>query len=317
LLTTQGMRVREVAGSCFCCNFAGLIEAARALRNDVQADVLIAEPVGSCTDLSATILQPLKERYRNEFTLAPLTVLADPLRLRQVLTGQDLRLHPSATYIYRTQLEEADVVVIAKTDGVDVAELAALESLIAEKLPGARVRRISSRNGDGIDAWLDEMLTTTDAGRKIAKVDYDTYAEGEAVLGWLNAEIRLGATPCCVPDWTGMCRRFVERMGASFAELDADIGHVKVLMTAGEGVCVANLAASGAPVEVRGAIDDASVEVVCTVNARVAVDPARLARVVLDELDAVVGQCATVSIECLRSIRPGRPNPTYRYGAVV
>ena len=71
--------VAEVAGSCFCCNFAGLIDASQRLADTLHADVLIAEPVGSCTDLSATILQPLKEKFSRQFALAPLSVLADPI----------------------------------------------------------------------------------------------------------------------------------------------------------------------------------------------------------------------------------------------
>jgi Ni2+-binding GTPase involved in maturation of urease and hydrogenase len=317
LLAAQGMHVREVAGSCFCCNFAGLLEAAGGLRNEIDADVLLAEPVGSCTDLSATILQPLKERYREEFTLAPLTVLADPVRLRQVVEGRGTALHPSAAYIYRTQLAEADIVAIAKTDAVDAAELDALGALVGRAAPEARMHRLSSRTGAGLDAWLDEVMTSSAAGRRIAAVDYDTYAEGEAVLGWLNAEVRLSAVPCCIPDWTGLCRRFVERLSASFAGLNAEVGHVKVLMTAGDAVCVANLTGGGAGAEVRGGIDAAAGEVACTVNARVAIDPGKLVRTVLEELDAAAGACARVAVERIRSIRPGRPNPTYRYARVV
>src|SRR5687767_3051730 len=51
LLARQGFDVREVAGSCFCCNFNALIHAASALKKNIEADVLIGEPVGSCTDL--------------------------------------------------------------------------------------------------------------------------------------------------------------------------------------------------------------------------------------------------------------------------
>ena len=81
-LAEKGLNVREVAGSCFCCNFSALIEAAESLRA-LDADVLIGEPVGSCTDLSATILQPLKDKFGDRFVLSPLSVLADPLRLRE------------------------------------------------------------------------------------------------------------------------------------------------------------------------------------------------------------------------------------------
>jgi len=92
-LAEQGFAVREVTGSCFCCNFAGLISAADDLARDIRANVLIAEPVGSCTDLSATILQPLKDKFAREFVLAPFSVLADAVRLREVLTHTCDTLH--------------------------------------------------------------------------------------------------------------------------------------------------------------------------------------------------------------------------------
>ena len=57
LLKQSGLQVAEVAGSCFCCNFNGFVDAIHSLRHDVQADVILAEPVGSCADLTATIVR--------------------------------------------------------------------------------------------------------------------------------------------------------------------------------------------------------------------------------------------------------------------
>jgi len=57
LLINNGLRVEEVSGSCFCCNFNGFIGAVQHYNTDREVDFIIAEPVGSCTDLSATILQ--------------------------------------------------------------------------------------------------------------------------------------------------------------------------------------------------------------------------------------------------------------------
>ena len=56
----HGLEARDVTGGCFCCRFSDLVSAIKQLR--VQSpDVILAEPVGSCTDISATILQPLQE----------------------------------------------------------------------------------------------------------------------------------------------------------------------------------------------------------------------------------------------------------------
>ena len=112
-LDRMGGTVTEVSGSCFCCNYQGLLDAVSRLRREAAADVLIAEPVGSCTDLSATIVQPLKDRMQGSLVVSPLSVLVEARRLDSVLKGGTAGLHPSAAYIVRKQIEEADVIVIS------------------------------------------------------------------------------------------------------------------------------------------------------------------------------------------------------------
>src|ERR1035438_8681657 len=79
----SGVQSEEVTGGCFCCKLSQLIDAIGELRA-YAPDVIFAEPVGSCTDLSATVLRPLLE-YRDTYQLSPLTVLLDPLRARSML----------------------------------------------------------------------------------------------------------------------------------------------------------------------------------------------------------------------------------------
>src|SRR5690348_1419658 len=76
---TQGVDADQVAGGCFCCRFSDLIDAAERLRAHAL-DVIFAEAVGSCTDISATTLQPLKRLYADRFRVAPYSVLVDPGR---------------------------------------------------------------------------------------------------------------------------------------------------------------------------------------------------------------------------------------------
>src|SRR5262245_23838707 len=80
LAGAHGLPVVEVAGGCFCCRFPDLTAAFRHLQQTVQPAVILAEPVGSCTDLMATVLRPLLAYHADTYTIAPLTVLLDPLR---------------------------------------------------------------------------------------------------------------------------------------------------------------------------------------------------------------------------------------------
>src|SRR5687768_15930607 len=77
-LREQGFPVEEVAGACFCCKFDDLLEKVSSLEANERPDVLLAEPVGSCTDLVATVVQPLKELYGQRFNVAPYAVLFKP-----------------------------------------------------------------------------------------------------------------------------------------------------------------------------------------------------------------------------------------------
>src|SRR2546428_13967041 len=77
-LRAQGFSVEEVAGACFCCRFDDLVGKVGRLQEEERPDVILAEPVGSCTDLVATVVQPLRDLYGERFEVAPYAVLFKP-----------------------------------------------------------------------------------------------------------------------------------------------------------------------------------------------------------------------------------------------
>ena len=113
--------VEEITGGCFCCRFNSLTAAAAKLTDAARPDVFLAEPVGSCTDLSATVALPLRHMYGDRYRVAPLSVLIDPERALRVL-GLEAgpAFSPKVEYIYTKQLEEADILVINKPKGLVV-----------------------------------------------------------------------------------------------------------------------------------------------------------------------------------------------------
>lgn len=69
--------VVEIPGGCFCCNVGQLLKATPSLDNQ-GVDLLLAEPVGNCIDLVATVITLLRDLYDDEFAVAPLTAVLDP-----------------------------------------------------------------------------------------------------------------------------------------------------------------------------------------------------------------------------------------------
>ena len=53
---------------------------------------------------------------------------------------------------------------------------------------------ISAREGTGLESWLRHIQASEPLSETAMDVDYELYAEGEALLGWLNATVELKST---------------------------------------------------------------------------------------------------------------------------
>lgn len=311
-LLHTNLNVAEVSGSCFCCNFKGFTDSIHQVKQDALADVVIAEPVGSCTDLSATLMQPLKENFNKELVISPLSVLADPVRLTDILKGGTAGLHPSAAYIFKKQLEESDIILISKADLLNENERDKLKQKVEAAYPFATVLFISSKTGEGIQEWLKLLETNTKAGQRIVEIDYDKYAEGEAVLGWLNGTITLSGKA----DWYKFIAHFLGRLSAKIDKMHIGVGHIKVLLENNQDYISGNITDSSKTLSIRGEIGE-SENVQLKINARVEITPEKLDQLVKETLNSVSGNEIKITIKAWKYLRPGYPQPTHRYKNVV
>jgi len=313
LLGSQGFATAEVTGGCFCCKFNSLIEAADKLTHEARPEVFIAEPVGSCTDLKATVSYPLRRLYGDRYRIAPLSVLVDPLRALRILGLADGKsFSPKVMYIYAKQLEEAEVLVINKCDLLDSTRLDQLQEALAARCPGRAIRRISAREDRGIEEWL-ELILSGDLGIAPAMaVDYDTYAEGEALLGWLNATARIAAeTPA---DGKALVRRLGEALRAALEAQSVEIAHLKMTLEPqgfGNDLAVANLVRSGGVLEVPHELQEPLSGGTLLLNLRAEADP-DLLRDVVNQVLSTASPTFTIEVDNIDAFRPGRPTPTHR-----
>lgn len=312
LLLQTNAKVSEVSGSCFCCNYDGFIDSLKQVKRDSQTDIIIAEPVGSCTDLSATIMQPLKDQFNKELTISPLSVLADPWRIADILDGRNAGLHPSAAYIFKKQLEESDIILISKSDLLESDQLEFLKREVKRCYSNSIVLSISSKSGDGITEWIQAVSESTKIGNQIVEVDYDTYAEGEAVLGWLNASVIFNGNQV---KWDAFVASFLKELGQQFDSLDLSVGHVKVILDNGKKYIRGNITGKAETMQIKGAVD-VSNEAKMIINARVETSPNELERLVKQALTRVTNTEIEMKINAWKCLSPGYPKPTYRYDSV-
>jgi G3E family GTPase len=309
-LRSQGFEVGEVPGSCFCCNFNALTATVESLSADERPDIVIAEPVGSCTDLVATVVRPLQNQYGGSFDVAPYGVLLKPGHGSRILRGETKGgFSPQGAYIFKKQLEEADFVVINRMDELAPGEADELARLIGEQFPGIPILRMSAKTGTGFDALVEFLEQRGSFGRRLMDLDYDVYAEGEAELGWLNSSLTVTADREF--DLDSLLLSIITRLRDSLATIDAETAHLKAIGMAEGLYGVANLVSSCSPPELslpsKGRVKEAQL----VVNARVATAPETLT----DQVTAAVA-CSAVgarpTFHQTQSFRPGRPQPTHR-----
>ena len=317
MLRSHGFATEEIPGGCFCCRFNSLLEATKKLEAHNRPDVFIAEPVGSCTDLAATVTYPLRRLYGNNFTVAPISALVDPVRAARVFGIEHGRnFSDKVQYIYLKQIEEADLVVINKCDLLDAQRLESLRQAITARFPGKEILAVSAREGTNLDAWFARITNTEQVARAAMNIDYETYAEGEALLGWLNCTVELGAKqPFSADDFLKKLAIAIHR----FLEArNAEIAHAKMTFSPAESVtgeiAAINLVRNDFVPELSYHLEEPVTSGQLIINLRAEAAPDILEAAVKNGLlEAAVGfPGLNVTLEHTEHFRPGKPQPTHR-----
>jgi G3E family GTPase len=314
LLRSKGFNVEEIPGGCFCCRFNSLLEAAQKLTKETRPDLFLAEPVGSCTDLVATVSYPLRRIYGDRFSIAPLSVLVDPDRAARILGLEKGRaFSEKVVYVYRKQLEEADAIVVNKCDVLAAPARERLVAALRESFPRAGIFSGSAKEGTGLDAWFSFILESQGRDGATMELDYDLYAEGEALLGWLNLTARLSSSAPFDGNQTlvALARDIRDRMAAEGRE----IAHLKMTLDAEDGtgtLSVVSLVRTDGEPDLRESLLDRVDGGALVVNLRAEADPELLKAATEAALGRIEGVRATV--EHLEHFRPARPQPTHRMG---
>lgn len=310
--------VEEISGGCFCCRFNSLLDAARNLTAETRPDVFLAEPVGSCTDLVATVSLPLQRIYGENFRVAPLSVLVDPIRALRVLEIEEgKRFSRNVRYIYRKQLEEAELIVINKIDLLNEEQLLALRNGLAREFPGAKIFEQSAREETNLETWFDAAFEAEMNVSRFLEIDYQRYGEGEALLGWLNSTIEIESDDEF--DGNALLVELAEALRASLAEHDAEVAHLKMTLTPiGDPyeIGAVNLVRDDQQPELSHRLSEPLEDGELLLNMRVESAP----EILEETANAVIGEILAsrhglkVRVPHSEHFRPGMPVPIHRIG---
>jgi hypothetical protein len=301
----QDFDAGEVAGACFCCAFTQFVDAASELAAR-GAEVILAEPVGSCTDIAATVLGPLHQDFSHLFRLAPLTVLIDAAQYGSFRAPE---ADPEVAWLYGRQIAEADILAFSKCElGGPLPELP------------APALRLSARSGLGVEAWLEEVLSgrTAPGTRLLEDLDYDRYARAEALLAWLNASVVLRAKRPQSP--AQLLGPLVEDLDGRLARQGVQIAHLKTWIESSHAWLRVSITRNGQDPAVEGdRLAGFARDYRLVVNLRALGEPDTLKACVEQALGALPAEAAFERLDCFRPLPPkperrvtGRPASAVR-----
>jgi len=342
LVGSHGYPVQEITGGCFCCRFNSLTAAAERLteawgfqgsprapvsgvqgaprvNEDSTPDVFLAEPVGSCTDLRASVQYPLRRLYGDNYRIAPLSVLVDPIRALRILGVEPGKAFSSKVlYVYAKQLEEAELIVINKSDLLDAERLTRLEAALRAAYASSEILTVSAREGAGLDRWFARVAGSETDTRPAPPIDYDTYADGEALLGWFNATIALDAEASF--DGNHLLLELARRIRRQLDLLGMEIAHLKMTLAPDENIGdlgAVNLVATDRTPELSHLLQDELTAGELIVNLRAEGEPDTLRSIVTEALtDVIAAAGALADVVHMEHFRPARPSPTHRMATI-
>jgi len=143
--------------------------------------------------------------------------------------------------------------------------------------------------------------------------DYEIYAEGEALLGWLNATVQLTHATGFSAD------EVLEALAGDIQQrlAPAEIAHLKMTLSPADGlgdIAAINLVRSDLVPELSLSLEAPVTSGQLIVNARAEAAPEALRDAVNAAVAALPARFAglTAQLEHLEHFRPGKPTPTHR-----
>ena len=232
-----GIDTREIMGGCFCKNFDEFVSSARTLVTTGKPDIIIAEPIGSSTNLMSSVVSPMRTMYPDEFSVAPFCVVVDCVRALDILAKDKERTVDTVDLIPAHQIRDAEIIILTKTDLVDRATIDLIRMEIDGILPGCRMVETSSRDLRNIGEIIDIILSEEMSVKAPIAEDNRGFAMEKAKLGWYSGTYNLTPT-----DDIDMYSLSTDMMRMVANEYGADsIVHVKVMLESEEAACKMSL----------------------------------------------------------------------------
>jgi len=297
----------DVKNGCFCCNYDQFFSVINDLNASINPHIIFAEAVGSCADLVATIVKPtLRLNPEIEITLS---VFTDGPMLVSSLEGRSSFVSKEIQYIYKKQLEEAQILIVNKSDMLSKDEISKIRYILEAEYPGKKLLFQNSKDESSVKKWLSILNENNVA--KISEslnIDYKKYAQGEAALAWLDASVMIHSKGRAL----NKCVELVEDIVERILSQRLCIGHLKFFLQGGDWKEKISYTSNERINERHDKDVPAVNHSSLLVNARVETDPDELKKFFYQAIDRLEDFNCHIEVLAVDSFQPGYPKPTFR-----
>lgn len=225
-----GFDTRDIMGGCFCTNFDKFVSSARTLVTTGKPDVIIAEPIGTSTNIMSSVVAPMRSLHPDEFSIAPFTVVVDCVRALDILSVKEKRTEETVDIIPAHQIREAEIVILSKADLASKDQIAKIKEKVLEILPSVRIIESSSVDLRNIDEIMDIILSDELSTKAPTGEQNKGFAFEKAKLGWYSGTFDI--TPTDDVDMYSLETDLMKGVAAEYGT--KSIVHVKVLVESPE-----------------------------------------------------------------------------------
>lgn len=299
----------EVSGGCFCCNYDKFDQGVATLVETIQPDVIFAESVGSCADIVATVMRPLLQFSETKQFQTTLSIFVDARLLEIHLSGDEMPFQEGIVYIFRQQIEEANLIVINKIDLLSNERKKALKEKFQLAYPSKQAIMQSSLIKESTLPWLIHLEGSDSLPKLNLQLDYLIYGAAEQNLAWYDAKIVLSSMQ---PLILKFAIRLIEDMETRIRQNDIAIGHLKFLVEDSEHYL--KLSITALPGKVANSVnlnEQWLSPITMTINARAACPVNQLQFLIRQSYRQMEFDGCSVQILVERAFHPDIPKPTH------
>jgi len=188
-----------------------------------------------------------------------------------------------------------------------------LREFLEKSYPSSQVMEISAREGTGIESWLLAALSADPITSNNKKMDlvYETYANAEAEMGWLNAKTRLTSD-----NWINgndVLFDLGKKIKDCITLEGGEIGHLKLFLESGGEASKISCVGVHQPIDIDSEFRQPIRSGELTINIRATLSPEVLKEMTLESIKRLEkGHKLNVESPKIDAFRPGYPTPTYR-----